>query len=58
MSIRVKQDVFRLEVAVDNVERVQVIKRERDLCRVELGDRIWKALIDNRILMNSTHSGF
>jgi hypothetical protein len=38
VAVGAEQDVFRLEVAVDDVERVQVVDRERDLGRVELGD--------------------
>ena len=31
----VDEDVFRLEVAVDDVERVEILEREDDLRRVE-----------------------
>lgn len=44
MSVRAEQQVFGLEVAVDDVERVQVVERERDLGRVEFGDRVGEAL--------------
>ena len=44
VSVRAEQQVFGLEVAVDDVERVQVVERERDLGRVEFGDRVGEAL--------------
>lgn len=48
MSVGAEQQVFGLEVAVDDVERVEVVERERDLGRVEFGDRVGEALAEGR----------
>lgn len=40
----VQEQILGLQVAVDDVVRVQVIERERNLCGVELCDGIGKAL--------------
>jgi len=40
----VEKQVFRLQVAIDDVVRVQVVERERNLGRVELCDWVGKAL--------------
>lgn len=37
VAVGVEEDVFRLEVAVYDVHLVEVLEREEDLCRVELG---------------------
>jgi hypothetical protein len=42
--VPVEQQVLGLQVAVDDVVRVQVVQRERDFGRVELCDRVGKAL--------------
>ena len=44
MAVAVKEQVLRLQVAVDDVVRVQIIKREGDFGGIELGDRIREAL--------------
>ena len=44
VAVKIEQDVLRLEVAVDDVERVQVVERERDLGRVELGYGVRESL--------------
>jgi hypothetical protein len=44
MAVAVEQQIFRLQVAVDDVVRVQVVQRERDLGGVELCDGVGEAL--------------
>lgn len=44
VAVAVEQQVLGLQVTVDDVVRVQVVERERDFGRVELCDRIGKAL--------------
>jgi len=44
VSVVVEEDIFRLEVAVYDVQVMQVVQGERDFCRVELGDGIWESL--------------
>jgi hypothetical protein len=44
VAIRAQQNVLRFEVSVNNVERMQVVESKRDLCSVELCDRVWEAL--------------
>lgn len=44
MAVCAEEDVFRLQVAVDDVERVEVVERKCNLGGKELCDRIWEAL--------------
>lgn len=44
VPIEIEENIFRLEVAIDDIQRMEVVERERDFCRVELGYGIWKAL--------------
>jgi hypothetical protein len=44
VSVVVEEDVFGFEVAVDDVEIVEVVEGEGDFCSVEFGDWIWKSL--------------
>lgn len=44
VAVKVEEDVFWLEVAVNDVEAVEVVECEGDLCCVEFGDWIWKPL--------------
>ena len=44
VPVEVEEDVLGLEVAVDDVERVQVVERERDLGRVELRHWVGESL--------------
>ena len=44
VSVRAEQNVFRLKITVDDVERVQVVERESDLRGVKLGDRVGETL--------------
>ena len=46
VPVEVEEDVLGLEVAVDDVERVQVVERERDLGRVELRHWVGESLTD------------
>lgn len=48
VAVGAEEDVLGLEVAVDDVERVEVVEREGDLGGVELGDRVGEALRDER----------
>ena len=48
VAVGAEEDVLGLEVAVDDVERVEVVEREGDLGGVELGDRVGEALRDGR----------
>jgi hypothetical protein len=47
MTVRVEEDVLRLEVSVDDVKRMEVVQCERDLGCIEFGHRVWEALNDN-----------
>jgi hypothetical protein len=40
----VEQQVFGFQIAVDDVVLVKVVERERNLCSIEFGNRIGKAL--------------
>ena len=44
LVLRAEEQVLGLQVPVDDVVRVQVVQRQRDFCRVELGDWVRKAL--------------
>lgn len=44
MAVAVEEQIFRLQVPVDDIVRVQIVEGERDFRRVELCDRIRKAL--------------
>jgi hypothetical protein len=44
MAVPIEQQILGLQVAVDDVVRVQVVERERDFRRVELCDWVGKAL--------------
>jgi hypothetical protein len=44
VSIGAEEQVFGLQVSVDDVERVEVVEGECDFCCVELGDRVREAL--------------
>lgn len=45
MTLRVQQDVLGLQVPVDDVERVQVAQRARDLGGVETRPRLQEAAL-------------
>ena len=47
VSIRTEQDVFWLEIAVDDVEGMEVVESECDLGGEELGDWIRESLFDS-----------
>ena len=51
VSVGAKQQVFGLEVAVDDVERVKVVEGECDLGRVEFGDRVGEALCEGKAVL-------
>jgi hypothetical protein len=44
MSIKCENDIFRLEIAIDDVESVEMVERESNFGCVELCDRFWDAL--------------
>ena len=44
MTVVVEEDILRFEVAVDDVEGMEVIEGEGDLCRIEFCDRIREPL--------------
>lgn len=44
MAVVVEQNVFRLEIAVNDVKGMQVIEGERHLCRIKFGDWIREPL--------------
>jgi hypothetical protein len=44
VPMSVEEQIFRLQVAVNNIVRVQVIEGQRDLSRVEFGDGVGEAL--------------
>ena len=44
VTVRAEEDVFWLQVAVDDVERVEVVERERDFGGKEFGDGVGEAL--------------
>lgn len=45
----VQQQVFGLQVAVDDVFGVQVFQSQRGLGGVELGDRVRESLVDDKV---------
>lgn len=45
VAIRAQQQVFRLEIPVDDVQRVEVVQSEGYLCGVELGYGVGEALL-------------
>jgi hypothetical protein len=44
VSVRVYEDVLGFEIAVDDVEAMQMVQGEGDLCGVEFGHWVWEAL--------------
>ena len=48
MAVPVEQQVFRLQVTVDDVPRVQILERQRDFGSVELGHGVREALDTRR----------
>ena len=44
VAVRAEEDVFRFQVAVDDVERVEVVERERDFGRKEFCDGVRETL--------------
>ena len=44
MSVRTEQNVFRLEISVDNVEGMEVVESESNFSGEELGDGIRETL--------------
>ena len=44
MTIAIDKDVFWFEVTIYDVEPVEEVEGECDLCGIELGDRIWESL--------------
>lgn len=54
MSVLVEQNVFGFEVAVDDVEGMEIVEGEGDFCCVEFGDGIGESLeIEQNIRNNS-----
>ena len=45
VAVRAEEDVFRFQVAVDDVERVQVVERERDFGGKEFRDGVRESLV-------------
>lgn len=48
VSVRPEEDVFGLEISVDDVERVEVVESESDFGGVELCDRVGESLRGGR----------
>lgn len=44
VTVGAEEDVFRFQVAVDDVKRVEVVERERDFGSKELGDGVRESL--------------
>jgi len=44
MAVSVKQQIFGLQIAVNDVHAMEIVKRECNFSGVEFGDRIWEAL--------------
>ena len=44
MAVPVEQQVFRLEITVDDIPRVQVLERQRDFGGVKLSNGVREAL--------------
>jgi hypothetical protein len=44
VAVRSEQQVFRLQVSIDDVQGVEVIQSESDFSSVKLGDRVGEAL--------------
>jgi hypothetical protein len=45
--VPVQEQVLRLQIAVDDIVRMQIIKCKRDLSGVELGNWVGKALLES-----------
>lgn len=50
MALRVQQDVFRLQVPVDDVEGVEVTQGAADLCGVEPGPGLQEAALSLEVI--------
>lgn len=48
VAVRAEEDVLRFQVAVDDVERVEVVERERDFGGKELRDGVRESLVGGR----------
>ena len=44
VTIKIKKDVFRLEIPIDDIKGMQMIESQRHLSGIKLGDRIWESL--------------
>jgi len=44
MTVPIQKQIFRFQIAVDDVVRVEIIEGKRDLGGVEFRDRVRKAL--------------
>lgn len=50
MTLRVQQDVLRLQVPVDDVEGVEVTQGAGNLCRVEPGSGLQEAALSLKVI--------
>ena len=44
VAVSIEQQVLRLQISVDDVHAMEIVKRECNFSGVELGDRVWEAL--------------
>lgn len=44
VAVAIEQKVLGLEIAIDDVERMEIVERQCHLCCIELGDGVWEAL--------------
>lgn len=51
MAVSIKKQILGLQVSVDDVQRMQIIQRERNLGGVEFGDGVGEPLEDVQISM-------
>lgn len=46
----IEEQVFRLQISINDVLGVQILKRQSNLCSVEFGDRVWETLRVGKLL--------
>lgn len=54
MPMSIEEEIFRLQITVNDVLRVQILESKGDFGCVEFGDRVWEALVQVSINMTDT----
>ena len=55
MAVPVEEQVFRLQVSIDDVQRMQIVQSKGDLGCVEFGDWIGEALCEEQVSQSCKH---